>query len=64
MGGTDGGGINEIFLNNRMNSYNWLLVEIDVFVKIVVYPNFYIKFSYFSVVLVGKTFVLVVSNNQ
>ena len=64
MGGTDGGGINEIFLNNRMNSYNWLLVEIEVFVKIVVYPNFYIKFSYFSVVLVGKTFVLVVSNNQ
>ena len=64
MGGTDSGGINEIFLNNRINSYNWLLVEIDVFVKIVVYPNFYIKFSYFSVVLVGKTFVLVVSNNQ
>ena len=64
MGGTDSGGINEIFLNNRINSYNWLLVEIDIFVKIVVYPNFYIKFSYFSVVLVGKTFVLVVSNNQ
>ena len=64
MGGTDSGGINEIFLDNRMNSYNWLLVGIDIFVKIVVYPNFYIKFSYFSVVLVGKTFVLVVSNNQ
>ena len=64
MGGTDSDGIKEIFLNNRIDRYNWLLVGIDNFVKIVVYLNFYIRFSYFPLVLVGKTFALVVGNNK
>ena len=63
LGGTDSDGINEILLNNRIHGYNWWSVGIGNFVKIVVYPYFYVKFSYFPLMLVKKTFALVVDDS-
>lgn len=63
LGGTDSDGISEILFNNRINGYNWWTGEIDNFVKIVVDPYFYVRFSCFPLMLVRKTFGLVEDDN-
>ena len=63
LGGTDSDGINRILFNNGINGYNWWSVGFGNFVKIVVYPYFYVKFSYFPLMLVRKTFALVEDDN-
>ena len=63
LGGTVSDGINEILFDSRINGYDWWSVGIGNFVKIVVYPYFYVKFSYFPLILVKKTFALVVDDS-